>query len=180
MRRSQVLTLEKQLTASGVIVPRTALLQHIETEEGVGLPDAFVDAASESVLGANGPLWYQGTAGCRPLIEGPRLTSYSSRLVTTRRAPCRRGSHPDAEARGGMRLQGKVYVIDTGMLNSVYRGNSRALELTSEGIRVLTQAGLGELTNTLAIVSFTVFRCRRVAILLCSSGRVNHGRVSLD
>jgi len=84
MRRSQVLTLEKQLTASGVIVPRTALLQHIETEEGVGLPDAFVDAASESVLGANGPLWYQGTAGCRPLIEGPRLTSYSSRLGVRR------------------------------------------------------------------------------------------------
>ena len=84
MRRSQVLTLEKQLTASGVIVPRTALLQHIETEEGVGLPDAFVDAASESVLGANAPLWYQGTAGCRPLIEGPRLTSYSSRLGVRR------------------------------------------------------------------------------------------------
>lgn len=90
------------------------------------------------LLDSNGPLWYRGSAACHPILEAPileaQLAAFGARDVVI-------GHTPTPTRRVQSRLQGRVTIIDTGMLRSVYRGKAYLVELTSEGTRVFDVKG---------------------------------------
>ncbi len=80
--------------------------------------------------------WYRGTATCHPLIERPRLERALRRL-SARRVVI--GHTPTPTRDITPRFDDQVIAIDTGMLASVYKGKSRALELVyADGAATLT------------------------------------------
>ncbi|MEZ5596923.1 MAG: metallophosphoesterase [Pseudomonadales bacterium] len=95
-------------------------------------------AASESLLGDMGPLWYRGNALCHPLIEGTRLArtlaSIGARRVVI-------GHTPTRTRRVTSRLDDQVIALDTGMLAAVYRGIPSALRIEDDVLQVVTATG---------------------------------------
>lgn len=89
------------------------------------------------LLDENGPLWYRGSAACHPLLEAPIL---DEQLATFGAARVVIGHTPTPNRRVQTRLQGRVTIIDTGMLKSVYRGSAYLLELTAGGAQVFDAA----------------------------------------
>ncbi len=87
---------------------------------------AILDIGSWSVLAGEGPLWYRGYATAdEATLESPFTALLrhwgADRLVV--------GHTPLQPFRIRARLKGRLFVIDTGMLTSVYKGVGSALEL---------------------------------------------------
>lgn len=104
-----------------------------------GLPPAERQVTPMTLLGDSGPFWYRGTAACHPLLEDRVLTQQLARLGATRVVV---GHTPTATRKPRVRLDGRVFAIDTGMLLEVYRGEPYLLELTVTGARVLDARGM--------------------------------------
>ncbi len=84
-------------------------------------------ALHESMLySASSPLWYRGNVGCGPLVEQDRLAA-SLEAHGARRVVI--GHTPTLGRRVWRRLDGRVWLIDAGMLNSYYSGQGAALLL---------------------------------------------------
>jgi len=103
-----------------------------------GISSGQAAPANAPLLDSDGPLWYRGSAACHPMLEAPiletQLAAYGAKNVVI-------GHTPTPTRRVQSRLQGRVTIIDTGMLRSVYRGNAFLIELSSEGAQVLDSAG---------------------------------------
>lgn len=100
-----------------------------------------IEALVESlppILDDPGPLWYRGTAACHELIEDSILTAALKSLDAQRVVI---GHTPTPNRKVTQRLGGRVIAIDTGMLNSVYKGQAFALELVGRQISVLDAQG---------------------------------------
>lgn len=110
-----------------------------------------IEASSEPlppILDDPGPLWYRGTAGCHELIESSILAAVLDSLDAQRVVI---GHTPTPNRKVTQRLSGRVLAIDTGMLNSVYKGQAFALELTDSRISVLDSQG--RRVNQIGLVS---------------------------
>jgi hypothetical protein len=79
-----------------------------------------------SLLDAEGPLWFRGYALAPEDTTGAQVTSFLSQMKLARIVV---GHTPTPERRIVVRYAGRVFVIDTGMLASYYKGNPSALEL---------------------------------------------------
>jgi len=99
----------------------------------------LVRAAADPLFGESGPLWYRGTAQCHALIEGDRLEAALARLGVRRVVL---GHTPTPDRRVSSRFEGRVILLDTGMLESVYRGRPSAL-VTTDGVDRVVVAGGG-------------------------------------
>lgn len=114
-------------------------LNHAALEQiRVGITSGQSTPRNAPLLDDDGPLWYRGTAACHPLLESPilasQLAAFDARRVII-------GHTPTPTRRVQSRLQGRVTIIDTGMLSSVYRGDPYLLELTSNSTSVFDATG---------------------------------------
>lgn len=96
----------------------------------------IADLAGSSVHGTDGPLWYRGTVGCSTLIEGDRLDA-ALRAIGAERVII---GHTPTQTRMVLRRhEGRVIEIDTGMLNSAYRGSGHALIIEQDELWVASE-----------------------------------------
>jgi hypothetical protein len=103
-------------------------------------PEAPWKEAAESVLDVtgllahndSGPLWYRRTAGAPEDDEAATVDAALERLGVARAV---HGHSVTADHRIRTRFDGKVLLIDTGMLASVYEGRPAALVIEGETIR---------------------------------------------
>jgi hypothetical protein len=79
-----------------------------------------------SLLDPEGPLWFRGYALAAEDTTGAQVTSFLDQMKVARIVV---GHTPTPERRIVARYAGRVFVIDTGMLASYYKGNPSALEL---------------------------------------------------
>lgn len=82
------------------------------------------------------PLWYRGNVGCGELIESDRLEDALESAGMTRLVV---GHTPTPQRRVISRWGGELFEIDTGMLNSYYKGRASALILEGAQAAVVYQ-----------------------------------------
>ena len=88
------------------------------------LLETFIEAGRSLVFSPDGPLWYRGTALCHPYAEVLRTESVLEKFGARRVVLGHTGT-PDRRIHE--RMEGRVIMIDTGMLTSVYEGHPSAL-----------------------------------------------------
>ncbi len=108
-----------------------AVLDAVATVQKLGQSDLF---------DPDGPLWYRGSVACGGLIEEHRLDAALEAIAAVRVVV---GHTPTLNRRILQRFDGRVIEIDTGMLNSYYKGRGNALVLEGDAISVVTQSGEG-------------------------------------
>jgi len=94
--------------------------------------EEFITLSEESSLGVNGPLWYRGSVRCKEILEMPILTAALENLHAKRVVV---GHTPTTDRRVHSIRNGKLTMLDTGMLASHYKGRPAAL---------ISQAGKSE------------------------------------
>lgn len=91
-----------------------------------------------SLLAGDGPLWYRGYASAdEATLEAPftaLLKFWNAERLVVGHTPA-----PPFQVRA--RLQGRVFVIDTGMLTSVYKGIGSALDIQSGRVTAIYADG---------------------------------------
>jgi len=107
------------------------------TEPGIAEAVADVIRLNDSDLHAiNGPLWYRGNVVCNAVIEADRLDA-SLRAIGANRVVI--GHTPTNGRRVLERFDGRIFQVDTGMLNSYYKGSGNALILEQDRVYVINQ-----------------------------------------
>jgi len=130
-----------RLRNEGLLAPAGDLvLAALDADEALQplLGETFLNAAKSTLLGARGPLWYRGTAACHALLETAALTSTLQALGAKRVVV---GHTPTPDRELNSRMKGAAYIIDTGMLAKVYKGQPRALELIAGSARGIDATG---------------------------------------
>jgi Calcineurin-like phosphoesterase len=118
---------------SGVDVP---LVQEAAAITGMG---------GWSLLDGDGPLWYRGYAMADDsALEAP-FTALLARWNADRLVV---GHTVNRDFRVRMRLAGRLFLIDTGMLTSVYKGTGAALDFADTGVSVFYGDGRREALTT--------------------------------
>ncbi|MEO0422719.1 MAG: metallophosphoesterase [Pseudomonadota bacterium] len=103
------------------------------------LRESLQRVANAGLFSGRGPLWYRGNAACHPALEKAPLARALAHLGAQRVAI---GHTPQADHRIRSRLDGRVLLLDTGMLNRYYGGQPRALLLEQgQAPRVLSPDG---------------------------------------
>jgi hypothetical protein len=143
---STYLTLVDRFVELGVLAPetdygdRTELVRRAIDEQNAGAPPLsglrstdelrdlgrqFFDISEQAlVFRSEGPLWYRGTADGNEETELPVVERALASLEAERVAI---GHTPTDDGRIRSRLAGRALLIDTGMLEQVYRGRAAAL-----------------------------------------------------
>jgi hypothetical protein len=85
----------------------------------------LAELAAAPAFAPEGPAWYRGNAACPAPLESPSLTAALPR-VGARGVVV--GHTPTPDRRVHARLDGRVLLLDTGMLASHYGGSARAVE----------------------------------------------------
>jgi len=137
---AKLLALKAQIDAAGYGADDAAeLARQLNRPEEIPPPG---DSAAESTLAGaakefaalletplvsdSGPLWYRGTALCHPLIEqgiverGLAALHVKSAVI---------GHTPTSDRRAQQRFDGKIVMLDTGMLESYFHGHPAAFVL---------------------------------------------------
>jgi len=96
----------------------------------------IIELNDGSIHGGDSPLWYRGSVGCSTLIEGD-LVSAALNAIGAKRVVI--GHTPTVTRQVLQRHGGRVIEIDTGMLNSAYRGVGNALILEGDSISVVNE-----------------------------------------
>jgi hypothetical protein len=111
-----------------------------------GADPALADAAAKlaaaeqsPVFLADGPLWYRGTAWCNENAEVTRVDRVLGNIKAARVAL---GHTPTPDSLIIERMEGRVLMLDTGMLTKVYEGRGSAL-IESAGQLAARYAGAG-------------------------------------
>ncbi len=146
-----------ELESAGVLDGDVAFAERASvarTRLGVAKPDdstreslertieALEAAAGSPVLGPAGPLWYRGSALCNPVREID-IAAAALQKLGARRAVVGHSVVTDGRVR--TRLDGRVTLLDTGMLQSAYAGRPSALVITAAGDAIV-QTGEGSET----------------------------------
>jgi len=96
----------------------------------------LIEFGNSPLHGPLGPTWYRGTARCNRFVEAPRLTAALNSIGANRIVI----GHTTAVTRSVQeRMGGRVFEIDTGMLNHVYGGSGNALVFDNGDVSVLNQ-----------------------------------------
>lgn len=97
------------------------------------------EAAQDSfLLGSEGPLWYRSNVRCQELVEEHRLQQVLTAINADRLVV---GHTPTPNRHIIQRFDGQMIEIDTGMLNTYYRGSGNALVIEGEHLSVVNQSG---------------------------------------
>jgi hypothetical protein len=102
------------------------------TELAAGIRE-FLELGESPELGSDGPLWYRGSVYCKPLLERPVLEAALEQLEVARVVV---GHTPTADRRAHSLYDGKLLMLDTGMLAAYYNGRPTALVIEGEQINV--------------------------------------------
>ncbi len=89
-----------------------------------------------NIHAGDGPLWYRGNVACNELVEEDRLEA-SLRAIGANRVVI--GHTPTLGRRIMQRFDGRIYEVDTGMLNEHYAGSGNALVMEQGRIFVINQ-----------------------------------------
>ncbi len=89
-----------------------------------------------NIHASDGPLWYRGNIACSELVEEDRL-EVSLRAIGAQRVVI--GHTPTLGRRIMQRFDGRIYEVDTGMLNEHYAGSGNALVMEQSRIFVINQ-----------------------------------------
>jgi len=95
--------------------------------------EALARLALGPELGSESALWYRGTAYCNPLLERPVLDAALERLGAERLVV---GHTPTADRRARALHDGRLIMLDTGMLAEYYGGRPAALLIERDSVRV--------------------------------------------
>jgi Calcineurin-like phosphoesterase len=96
--------------------------------------DEFTELGDAAELSSEGPLWYRGDVYCKPLLEAATVTASLERLGARRAVV---GHTPTPDRRVHTRYDGRIVMLDTGMLTGYFNGRPSAL--VSEGDRTYVQ-----------------------------------------
>ena len=132
---------EGKLEPTGDLLSATYNLTGEQTEQ---LGKAFVQASQEPLLGNLSPQWYRGTALCHKMLEEKSFASTLKHLGAKRGIM---GHTPTPNREVNSRFSGTAFMIDTGMLASVYKGNTRAIEIIADRIRAFGPDGGSVIIN---------------------------------
>jgi hypothetical protein len=88
------------------------------------------------LLDPEGPLWFRGTARWSEEEHAAEMTALLDHLGVARQVV---GHTPQSSQRIQSRFNGRVYLIDTGMLKEVYGGLPSALEITDHSVVAVYQ-----------------------------------------
>jgi hypothetical protein len=105
-----------------------------------GVAEQLAAVEGSQVFSADGPLWNRGTAWCNPNAEVTRVDRALKNLGAARVAL---GHTPTVDFSIINRMDGRVVMIDTGMLKSIYHGRPSAL-LEDSGTQSVLYADTGE------------------------------------
>lgn len=97
-----------------------------------------LDFDAATLFGERGPVWYRGLAMCRAVSEqdvaDAALAQFGVKRIVV-------GHTPTPTLRPTLRLQGKVLMVDTGMLKSSYGGRGHAVVIDANGMRAIDEDG---------------------------------------
>jgi hypothetical protein len=93
----------------------------------------FLELGESPELGVEGPFWYRGSVYCKPLLERPILEAALEQLAVARVVV---GHTPTADRRAHSLYDGKLLMLDTGMLAAYYNGRPTALVIEDERMHV--------------------------------------------
>jgi hypothetical protein len=120
--------------------------------------------ADDPLFAANGPLWYRGNAGCHALLEQPGLDRTLQYLGVSGVVV---GHTTQRDHRVRSRFDGRVLLLDTGMLNRYYGGVPRAVLFESgQAPRVLSPDGQQDTPDTARPAVYAGFDTPRLQRLL--------------
>jgi hypothetical protein len=130
---------------AGVLNEQTAPTERVATAEARlaarGGDDELAAALEDlkrvddsPVFVADGPLWNRSTVWCNPNAEVVRVDAALAALEAERVVL---GHTPTPDGRAWSRMDGRVVMLDTGMLHEVYRGRAAALLQTADSLQVL-------------------------------------------
>jgi hypothetical protein len=105
---------------------------------------SVMEIAKWSLLDPEGPLWFRGYA---TWDEGATTTQVTTFLDQMKLARVVVGHTPTTDRRIITRYGGRVVVIDTGMLATVYKGQPSALEIVGPRMKAIYPDGEVELTT---------------------------------
>ena len=135
----------RRLVGAGILNEQTGPTERVATAESrlaARGGDAELAAAVEDlkrvsdspVFVADGPLWNRSTVWCNPNAEVVRVDAALAALGAERVVV---GHTPTPDGRAWSRMDGRVVMLDTGMLHEVYRGRAAALLQTAGKLQVL-------------------------------------------
>jgi hypothetical protein len=101
-----------------------------DKRDAAALLDEFLTLGDAPALGADGPLWYRGSVYCNPFLEEPVLRSALERLDAKRVIV---GHTPTEDRRPRELYDGRLVMLDTGMLAQYFDGRPAALILDASG-----------------------------------------------
>jgi hypothetical protein len=87
-----------------------------------------------SLVDPEGPLWFRGYAQWDEATTAAQVTTFLDQLKLARIAV---GHTPTTDRKIQTRYQGRVILMDTGMLRSVYEGTPSALEITGTTLKAI-------------------------------------------
>ncbi len=136
------LALRQRLAAEGALPPadwqhdgaRARDARRTAAPALASLLDEFIAVDDAPELSASGPLWYRGDVYCKPLLESG-VVSASLRRLGAERAVV--GHTPTGDRQVHGMFDGRVIMLDTGMLGAYFGGRPSAL--VSEGDRTYVQ-----------------------------------------
>jgi hypothetical protein len=102
--------------------------------EPTKLLDEFLALGAAPELGVEGPLWYRGSVYCNPFLEERVLAAALARLDATRVIV---GHTPTEDRRPRELYDGRLIMLDTGMLTGYFNGRPAALVI--DGSRTFVQ-----------------------------------------
>jgi hypothetical protein len=126
------LELREQLAAQGVL-SAVDMARDFETAEAAQATTSpalapvlaeFLALATAPEQSVDGPLWYRGSVYCKPLLERPIFEAAIAQLAVERVVV---GHTPTGDRRARSLYDGKLIMLDTGMLAAYYNGRPAAL-----------------------------------------------------
>ena len=122
------------LVEEGWMLPTAGVREQLEivrqmAESGAATPDGFAEMLRASdwlALRPDGPFWFRGYAKWEESEGSPQIDAILHRLGAEYLVV---GHTPRASHSIESRFDDRVFLIDTGMLSSVYRGRPAALEI---------------------------------------------------
>jgi hypothetical protein len=137
----------RRLVEAGILNEQTPPIERVATAEtrlAARGGDPELAAAVEDlkrtndspVFVADGPLWNRSTVWCNPNAEVIRVDAALAALGAERVVL---GHTPTPDGRVWSRMDGRVVMLDTGMLHEVYGGRAAALTETAGSLQVLYQ-----------------------------------------
>jgi len=99
---------------------------------------AILDIGTWSLVNPEGPLWFRGYALWDEAQAAPQVFALLDSLKVTRIVV---GHSVTPDRKIARRFDGRVYVIDTGMLASTYKGAPAALEIMGASVKPIYATG---------------------------------------